>query len=123
MAEFENGYCTGCGYKVKRWGHRPYCWRMVCHYVAQVDTNGERIERCLQQMGKHHRFLSLFLAKKKHMYYYPPGTRSKEWGIEGFVFFSWGRFWKGVYIHLPKRTHRFYWAQGRFAHDTYGERE
>ncbi len=70
MAEFENGYCTGCGYKVRRWGHRPYCWRVVCHQLAHLDpTISTVVKRCLHKMKQHHRFVSLFLAREKHMYY------------------------------------------------------
>ena len=25
-----------------------------------------------------------------------------------YFFISWGKYWKGIYIHLPKTTHRFY---------------
>ena len=70
MAEFEQGYCTGCGYKVRRWGHRPYCWRKVTMMV-DVDTRGPLIQKLLVEMLKHWRIRSLFLCKKKHMYYWP----------------------------------------------------
>ena len=25
-----------------------------------------------------------------------------------YFFISWNKHWKGIYIHLPKTTHRFY---------------
>ena len=65
MAEREKGYCTGCGYKS---GHRPYCWRVVTMSMG-IDATHKRIRKCLKEMGKHHRFISRFLAKQEHMYY------------------------------------------------------
>ena len=68
MAEFEKGHCTGCGYLSRKWGHRPYCWRVVTCLV-DADTNLKNVRRCLIEMNKHHRILSLFLSKKEHTYY------------------------------------------------------
>lgn len=72
MAEFENGYCTGCGVRARRWGHRPYCWRQVTMMMAVGESchaTKPRIARCMKQMRKHWRIRSLFLVRKKHMYY------------------------------------------------------
>jgi len=34
------------------------------------------------------------------------------------VFLSWGKHWKGIYIHfLPKYCYRFFWARGGFGFD------
>jgi predicted amidophosphoribosyltransferase len=68
MAEFENGYCTGCGYKVRRWGHRPFCWRRVT-MMLDVDPSHKFRQRLLKEMNRHWRIRSLFLAKKRHMYF------------------------------------------------------
>lgn len=68
MAEFENGYCTGCGVKVLKWGHRPYCWRLVAA-ISWADPTHEFKQRCLRQMEKHWRIRQLFLVKRKHMYW------------------------------------------------------
>jgi hypothetical protein len=68
MAEFENGYCTGCGYKARRWGHRPYCWRKAT-MMLDVPATTERVQKCLREMRKHWRLRSLFLSKPQHMYY------------------------------------------------------
>ncbi len=70
MAEFENGYCTGCGVKVRRWGHRPYCWRQVTMMLG-IDPNHKVIGKCIRQMNKHWRIRSRFLCKQKHVYYSP----------------------------------------------------
>jgi hypothetical protein len=39
-------------------------------------------------------------------------THKKVWSIANVVyryfFVSWHKYWKGVYIHLPKVTHRVY---------------
>ena len=67
MAEFENNHCTGCGYH-KRWGHRPFCWRKI-NQAAGVYLGSKNIRKCLKEAAKHHRFLSLFLSKKRHVYY------------------------------------------------------
>ena len=36
----------------------------------------------------------------------------KAWSIADVVhryfFISWHKYWKGIYIHLPKTTHRIY---------------
>lgn len=35
-----------------------------------------------------------------------------------YIFFSFGKHWKGVYIHLNKTTHRFYLDRDlSFKHD------
>lgn len=73
MAEFENGYCTGCGYKVLRWGHRPYCWRKVT-MMMDIDSTSLRVQKLLIEMNKHWRLRSFFLCRKKHMYYFPEAT-------------------------------------------------
>ena len=46
MAEFEQGYCTGCGYKVRRWGHRPYCWRKIT-MMLDVDATSSHARQSL----------------------------------------------------------------------------
>jgi len=69
MAEFENNYCTGCGYKVKKWGHRPYCWRVAGCLNPTYYPSRDIIKRCIKLMNKHHKIISIFLAKKKHIYY------------------------------------------------------
>lgn len=68
MAEFEGGYCTGCGIKARRWGHRPYCWRRTTMMLGVYATK-EQKERCLREMYKHWRIRSLFLVRAKHMYH------------------------------------------------------
>ena len=68
MAEFENGYCTGCGYKAKIYGHRPYCWR-VAGFLNGKYPDYKIIKRCIVLMNKHHRIISLFLSKNEHIYY------------------------------------------------------
>lgn len=49
-------------------------------------------------------------------------------GVQGLVswlacnvaFFSFGKHWKGVYLHIsPKRCHRVYWAHGKLKHDSH----
>jgi hypothetical protein len=45
MAEFENGHCTGCGVRVRRWGHRPYCWRKVSMALDFYPTK-KQIQWC-----------------------------------------------------------------------------
>ena len=67
MAEHENGHCTGCGYHYRR-GHRPYCWRKVTMMVG-ADASMKNVRRCLVEMEKHHRIISLFLKKNEHVYY------------------------------------------------------
>ena len=51
-------------------------------------------------------------------------TEKKQWTLYGvmqrFLFFSWNKYWKGVYIHLHKVTHRFYFnSKWKFKHDKY----
>ena len=71
MAEFEQGYCTGCGYKVRRlWGHRPFCWRKVT-MMLDVDATHKRRQRLLKEMNQHWRIRSFFLGRRCHMYYQP----------------------------------------------------
>lgn len=70
MAEFERGYCTGCGYLVGRWGHRPYCWRKVT-MMMDIDSTSRHVQRLLTEMNKHWRIRSIFLCRKKHLYYFP----------------------------------------------------
>lgn len=76
MAEYENGHCTGCGVRVRRWGHRPYCWRKVSMGLSIYPTK-KHIEWCLRQMAGQWRIRSLFLVRKKHMYY-PIGWRAGD---------------------------------------------
>jgi hypothetical protein len=76
MAEFENGHCTGCGVRVRRWGHRPYCWRKVSMALDFYPTK-KQIQWCLHMMSQHWRIRSLFLVRKKHMYY-PIGFRAGD---------------------------------------------
>lgn len=70
MAEFERGYCTGCGIKARRWGHRPYCWRKVT-MMLDIEPSHEVKRKLLNEMVKHWRIRSFFLARKEHMYYQP----------------------------------------------------
>lgn len=69
MAEFEKGYCTGCGVYVAWWGHRPFCWRYM---EAKYSLTGTCLTRkkLLKEMHAHWRIRALFLVKKKHMYYH-----------------------------------------------------
>lgn len=71
MAEFECGYCTGCGVRVRRWGHRPYCWREVMYSCGLSSISHERRRHLLAKMSRFWRFRSLFLVRKQHMYYQP----------------------------------------------------
>ena len=73
MAEFENGYCTGCGYKVKLWGHRPFCWRVMT-MKFDLEVTKEQVTTFQREMVKYHRFRSRFLAHPEHMYYWPIGN-------------------------------------------------
>lgn len=35
----------------------------------------------------------------------------KQWINENIIFFSFGRHWKGVYIHFfPKKCYRIFWT-------------
>jgi len=79
MAEFEYGYCTGCGVKVRRWGHRPYCWRKVT-MLLDIYPSHELRHRLLLEMMKHWRIRSLFLVTKQHMYYQPGYVEPKPGG-------------------------------------------
>jgi len=80
MAEFENGYCTGCGAKPNRkwlkWmprhGHRPFCWRYMC-MKYNLEPTDSRVTELILLMRKHWRILSRFLCKQEHVYYYPSG--------------------------------------------------
>jgi hypothetical protein len=76
MAEFESGYCTGCGVKARRWGHRPYCWRKVSMMLGMFASR-HPIDMCRREMHKHWRIRSIFLVNKKHMYY-PIGPSDDE---------------------------------------------
>lgn len=51
-------------------------------------------------------------------------TEKKQWILYGvmqrYFFVSWNKYWKGIYIHLPKVTHRFYFnKRWNFKHDKY----
>lgn len=78
MAEFECGYCTGCGFPLRRpfWrklfrvNHRPYCWRKVTMMLG-IDATDEVKRLCLNEMQKHWRIRSFFVGRKEHMYYQP----------------------------------------------------
>lgn len=35
------------------------------------------------------------------------------------LYFSFGKFWKGVYMHFPKRTYRIYYSNKRINIDSY----
>ena len=40
--------------------------------------------------------------------------------MQRYFFVSWNKYWKGIYIHLPKVTHRFYFnKRWIFKHDKY----
>lgn len=89
MAEFERGYCTGCGYPAGRGGllgwllrgkHRPYCWRKVT-MMLNVHAVYETKRKLLDEMQKHWRMRSFFLARKEHMYHQPgdlPAPREEK---------------------------------------------
>lgn len=72
MAEFESGYCTGCGVKARVWGHRPYCWRDIGNMsgAGKRYMNEQRIQSCLRKMHRFWRIRSIFLVKKEHMYFH-----------------------------------------------------
>jgi len=43
-----------------------------------------------------------------------------RWWNCNIMFFSFGKYWKGVYIHfLPNKCHRVYWSYGRFGYDNH----
>lgn len=86
MAEYENGYCTGCGYKSTLWGHRPYCWRKTT-MMLNVHPTQAQIQACLWQMERHWRIRSLLLCKREHMYYQAEGERPE------YLRFTWWRRW------------------------------
>lgn len=68
MAEFEEGYCTGCGVKVKKWGHRPYCWRLVT-MMLDIEPSVQVINRCIDEMKKNWKIRKHFLCDPQHIYY------------------------------------------------------
>jgi hypothetical protein len=46
--------------------------------------------------------------------------RLVSWLACNIAFFSSGRHWKGVYLHVfPSRCHRLYWAHGELKHDSH----
>jgi len=73
MAEFENGYCTGCGVEVRRWGHRPFCWRVMT-MKHNLEPTKERIETFQREMIKRWPIRARFLVHPEHMYYWPIGA-------------------------------------------------
>lgn len=84
MAEFENGYCTGCGIRARRWGHRPYCWRKAT-MMLNVPATKPVIAKLLKEMRKHWRVRSLLLSKRRHMYHPLPRLRCLDklgWPVE-----------------------------------------
>jgi hypothetical protein len=43
-----------------------------------------------------------------------------SWLSCNIAFFSFGKHWKGVYLHIfPRRCHRLYWANGKLKHGSH----
>lgn len=77
MAEFENGYCTGCGMKTRHFGHRAYCWRVVECITGTPLTYDQR-QIALRLMNEKTTIAQFLLRKLSAMYYHYNPERLPE---------------------------------------------